>query len=554
MKEKVQPYIDKTKEFVGKIPKRVLILIGVGVAVLVAGIIIMMILSQNKPYAVLFTNLSTEESSSVVSMLDSYGVPYRLEQNGTVMVPKEQENSLKARFAMEGYPKTGYSYSTYFDHVGALSTESERSRAYIMDLQDRIGAVIRNFDGVRDATVNITVGEDRTYVLDSGNVINASAGISVDMYDGKTLTVEQATAIRNFVAHSVQGLSIDDVSIVDNLGNQYDALSQSVNGDASALKLQLKQQMENSIRTKVMGVLLPIYEEGNVRAEVYCDIEVADRDIEEYIPELPEWANDGSTNGAGIIGSREYGYVWSRDGDETVGGVVGEPANADLPTNVEREPGVQDATTKVSGEGKIIYDNKKTNIKIKTVAFNVLDCNVAVTINSNVVTGVNAQQLREHVAMVAGINAVVTEDMTAAEYIATKVSVLEAPFPGMENDNNNQGGNGITIQPWMLIAAAIGLALFLILLIILLILSARRRKKREEEERAAEEERLRQEAEAAAALEGLANADLGSADVMEMQTDKSMELRQDIRQFADENPEIAAQLVRNWLRGGDEDA
>ena len=41
------------------------------------------------------------------------------------------------------------------------------------------------------------------------------------------------------------------------------------------------------------------------------------------------------------------------------------------------------------------------------------------------------------------------------------------------------------------------------------------------------------------------------ADVMTMQTEKSMELRKDIRQFANDNPEIAAQMVRGWLKGSD---
>ena len=41
------------------------------------------------------------------------------------------------------------------------------------------------------------------------------------------------------------------------------------------------------------------------------------------------------------------------------------------------------------------------------------------------------------------------------------------------------------------------------------------------------------------------------ADVMSLQTEKSMELRKDIRQFANDNPEIAAQMVRGWLKGGE---
>jgi flagellar M-ring protein FliF len=39
---------------------------------------------------------------------------------------------------------------------------------------------------------------------------------------------------------------------------------------------------------------------------------------------------------------------------------------------------------------------------------------------------------------------------------------------------------------------------------------------------------------------------------MNMQTERSMQLRQEIREFVEENPEIAAQMIKNWLRGGEE--
>ena len=31
-----------------------------------------------------------------------------------------------------------------------------------------------------------------------------------------------------------------------------------------------------------------------------------------------------------------------------------------------------------------------------------------------------------------------------------------------------------------------------------------------------------------------------------------MELRKNVRQFAQNNPEIAAQMIKTWLRGGEE--
>ena len=45
----------------------------------------------------------------------------------------------------------------------------------------------------------------------------------------------------------------------------------------------------------------------------------------------------------------------------------------------------------------------------------------------------------------------------------------------------------------------------------------------------------------------------GGADIMEVNTEKSMELRKSVRQFAQNNPEIAAQMVKAWLRGETDD-
>ena len=43
------------------------------------------------------------------------------------------------------------------------------------------------------------------------------------------------------------------------------------------------------------------------------------------------------------------------------------------------------------------------------------------------------------------------------------------------------------------------------------------------------------------------------ADIMDINTEKSMELRKSIRQFVQNNPEVAALMLKTWLRGGDDD-
>ena len=173
------------------------------------------------------------------------------------------------------YPSSGYGYDTYFDHVGTLTTESERNQLVLYALQDRMQAVIRNFDGVKDAVVILTPGEQHVYVLDSGNQVDATASVTVTMEDGKTLTDNQVKAIRKLVGNGLAGLNVENVEILDTYGNPYSEGDDLTDlQDASALKLKLEEQCNNSIRTRVMQALLPLYGEGNVQVSVNTVVDV----------------------------------------------------------------------------------------------------------------------------------------------------------------------------------------------------------------------------------------------------------------------------------------
>ena len=41
---------------------------------------------------------------------------------------------------------------------------------------------------------------------------------------------------------------------------------------------------------------------------------------------------------------------------------------------------------------------------------------------------------------------------------------------------------------------------------------------------------------------------VSGADVMDLHTERSMELRQSIREFVDENMEVAALLIKSWMK------
>lgn len=531
MKEKLTGFTESTKAFFAKMNKKTRIGLGVTLGLIVLSAIVIALVLENKPYTVLFTGLTADESSSIMTYLEENGaVDYRLENNDTILVPKDQEAKLKAKLLMDGYPKSGFAYSTYLDNVSSLATDADRQTAFLFDLQDRMSAVIRCLDGVKNAWVTIAQGEDQRYVLDRNTVVDATASVLVEMQGAQTLTKQQATAIRNLVARGVKGLTIENITISDTVGNTYTGDEGSgVSSDASQLKLQLEEQVNNKVRTNVMQVLTPFFGENNVRVSVNSTVDVSHSVGNSTTYTEPEWAADGSTEGKGIIGSRIYENIITRGGDKAAGGVAGTENNSDLNTYVEDQTNPDGTETSISTSGQVDYNVNTKQEQVERTAGVVSDLSISVSLNSAVTGPVDVANLTAHVARAAGIEA-------GGE--TSKISILTLPFyeeetPGILPSTSLLPENAIYI------AAIAGGAVFLLLLLLAIL---GRRKKRKNKKTLQPQPAVYEPVQPVA--EG--------ADITNMRSEKSMELRRDVREFANNNPEIAAQMVKGWLKGEEE--
>ncbi len=530
VQEKVKEYFGKAKAWWAKTAKKTKIILAVSLLAILAVIGIVIAIMANRPYEVLFTGLTQDEMSEIVSYISDNGVTdYRIEGQDTILVPEEQEAQVKADLIVQGYPNTGYGYSTYLDNVGALTTESERDTLFLLSLQDEIKSVIRCFDGVYDARVNITPQEDNTYILDSDNMTDASAAVFVTMKDGKTLTENQVSGIRNYVSRAVKGLTIDNITITDSYGNTYSSDGTGVSDvqDISKLKMQLEEQVNNNVRTHIMQVLFPLFGEDNVKISVNSVVDVDRKVVESTNYSTEDWAADGSTNGEGIVGSVVYDDTVVRGEDTQDGGVAGTSSNSDLNQYVQDELQTDGNEQMVESSGQKDYLVDQENQQIEHLAGTVSDIMVSVTINQDAAQNVNLDELYSHIGRAAGI----TSDMQT-----DKISVLVAPF---YQENTTPVVVPEFESNWMLYAVIGAATLFILLLMILLLVFKRHSRKKQ----------------AAGVLEAQASATIpepSGADIMEMNTQKSMELRKEVRRFAETNPEIAAQMVKNWLREGDD--
>ncbi len=543
MPERVKQIWERIRNFFKNMKKGLRIGLIAGVAVVLVLIAVLAIFSATRPYTTLFTGLSSEDLTAVVSYLNTSGVTdVKIRNNDTVLVRENQADRLRALIVQQGYPTSGYSHAMYLNNVGPLSSQQDREQLRILDLQDFLASTIRYFDGVTEARVVITPGEDHRYILDE-SVIEASAGVFVQMQTGKTLTREQVSAIQRLVASAEQGLEISNVVVEDGAGNRY--TSSGIAGgldDTMKYKLSLESQVNEQVRNSIMTVLVPLVGLENVEVSVHSTVDVTRTYTQSLVYREPDWAADGSTGGKGIIGSQVWDNSLIRSGDAAAGGVVGTPSNTEINEYVTQEGRIRGDENEIYNSGEIQYDVSQDNIQIERPPGTLTDLTVAIAVNSTKVNLQNPTSFVHLAATAAGIS---------SEVEAEKIAIVSYPF-------YQSGGGETAIQEismlfglpaWAVYAAIAGIALFLALLLILLLLRSKKKKRLAillAEEKAAEERAAAEEA--AAALEAAQNG----ADIMDLHTEEIMQMRMDVRRFVEENPAIAAQMLKNWLRGNEE--
>lgn len=545
-------YFEKVKEALGKVSKKIWIIIGVTLAALIIGIVIFL---NTRPYAPLISGATEEEAGAVLSWLQEQGfTDYRVEGSGTVKVPESQVSGLKARLLVDQYSQANASPTGYFEQVSALSTQADRERAWLVDARSRMERTISQFPGVRSVTVDLDLGEDQLYVLDSSKRVEATASVLLTMQKGKTLTSGQANAIRNYVANSVAGLDVESVSIGDTEGNDYSGQvdSAGVAAASSALKLQLERQIGADFEKKILQGYVPIYGEDNVSVIVNVEVELGDKTINDYKVTLPDFALDGETGGRGIIGKQFYTYQFLTPDEAAVGGVVGTPSNSELPTYVEPEDAEAELQGILEEQHQTEYDNSKTQTQMIITAGTISKVTATIGIDAKDCPNADVDTILKGAASAIGLVAPLELDdgMTELQYLSRYITVIHDEFNEPEPlPPAPSGWEALGIPLWVVIAAGAGLLLFAIVLTIILLLRGKKRKKQEAEQRAVEEllaTAMPQQTEDGVQLDE--NGEPVGADVMDLHTERSMELRQSIRDYVDENMEVAALLIKSWLK------
>ncbi len=551
MNEKVKNITGKIKEKWTGFSKAIKIMIIAIPVAIIAIIIILSIILSHKDRGVLFSGLTTAEAGEIVTAINSLGVTdVTLRDNGDIVVPTENIDSLRMQLSVQGYPKNAKNYDIWNDGVNLWSTDTDKRELQRQQRETNIAATLRNLDVVASATVTLDIPKTRDYVITETKEV-PRCSVLLKLRSDDELTNAEVRGIFRLVETSVENLTIDNISVTDTLGRSYMWISEEeeLNGqkDLSGVpvarkRLQFLSELQNAITGELRDSLATVYGDKNYTVNVSATLNYDAKKVEstEYVPV------DGTNTG--VLDHDQHVVAYDRL--DTSGNVIGTTPNADLSPDYPTIEGLVDGQDYYYRKDENQYDVTNIKTTIEKDGYSIDRLTVGVAINRTNLTDGERDQIREWVAAAAGTD-------------IANVAVHNEAFALTTNNGTTVGDGslGIYTRPVdtfrnTLLFIVIGLGVLLVLLLIasLFVSKSRKRKIRRRQELALAAAQASggdgYSGNAQNTAETPQEVDFNIASLTEEAGKDSREtiLKREIADFAKTNPEIVASIIKNMLR------
>lgn len=294
--ESLKQFFNNLMAWVGRMtPSQVVMLLGVGVAAVVA---LVMVLSwfNSVSYARLYGNLDESEAGEVISYLNDKKIPYELSDGGrTIEVPSTEVYQLRISLASEGLPRSGSVGYSIFDDNNLGMTDFLQNLNFRRALEGELTRTIMQLSEVQAARVHIVMPKERLFKKDQQQ---ATASVVLKLRSGGALNVRQVRGISHLVAASVEGLKPDNITVVDYDGN---LLSGGQQADAlaglSASQLEVRKQVEQYLEDKSQTMLDDVLGAGKavIRVTAELNFQQVERTSETFDPNTPSIRSEERT-------------------------------------------------------------------------------------------------------------------------------------------------------------------------------------------------------------------------------------------------------------------
>lgn len=364
--------IGQFKEFYKSLgpTKRMALIVSVFIGFIALGSV--MFMASGKDYAVLLTNIPSDQLTTIIEKLNAKNVPYQLKEDSkTIMVPKEFLHATQMQLMSEiGSSRVGSIGLELFDKQDFGINSFAQKVNYQRALQGELMRAINTLTSVKQSKVILALPAKKTIMEESSP---PSASVVVELHPGKELSADQVRGIRYLVSNSVEGMDVEHVSVIDEHGKVLSRQGDTASGVSNDM-MDLKRKIEKDLEGRIESILSKVVGAGKIVARVDATIN------QKMVTSVEEIVDPEKTAVRSQTSQEE-----SLDGSRTSPtGVPGSRSN--LPGAEDNSGGQAGFKQDVKKELKTVnYEVPKTVKNIKEAAGGVEKISVAVLID-----GVNA--------------------------------------------------------------------------------------------------------------------------------------------------------------------
>ena len=224
--------------------------------------------------SLLYGDLDPSEATQIVNELQSLNITGELSAGGTqVLVAADKVGNARMAMAERGLPAGGnIGYELFNKEQGLGTSNFVQNINNLRAMEGELGRSISTIATVKSARVHLVLPRRELF---SRQQQEPSASVILKMRGAARLNRKKVPAIQHLVAAAVPNLKVTRISIVDDRGTLLarGGEEDDATGISGLTPDELRLSIENRMARKIEQLLEAMVGVGNVRAEVYAQID-----------------------------------------------------------------------------------------------------------------------------------------------------------------------------------------------------------------------------------------------------------------------------------------